>query len=150
MMGKWKQPVFRSIISVDEENKDMTINRTIIDELERTPKKAFQDDLTNYMLVKYAEEPFPHEFSEQDLYTNIQQDIRNYEAGKLDVTIKSPSERWQEEREYLHNLYIEKFIETRDLDEYVAELECILTERGLESSRMAKRRIECKTGQLPL
>ena len=56
--------------------------------------------------------------------------------------MKSLSERWQEEREYLQNLYIEKFRETRDLEEYIAELEHILSDRGLESSRMATRRIE--------
>lgn len=127
----------------------MTINKSIIKELEHTYRKAFPDDLKQYLLVKYTEEPFPHEFSEQDLYTNIHQDIRNYEAGELDVTVKSPSERWQEEREYLQNLYIEKFNEVCDLEEYVAELECLLTERGLESSSMANKRIECETGQLP-
>ena len=36
-------------------------------------------------------------FSEQDLYTNIEKDIRAYDAGKLDVTIKNLPKRWQGE-----------------------------------------------------
>jgi len=119
----------------------MIINKTVIRKLEHTYMRSFPDDLKRYLLVKYAEEPFPYVFSEQDLYTNIQQDIRNYEAGELDVTVKSPTERWQEDREYLQSLYIEKSSEVRELEEYVAELENMLSEHGLESSRMAKRRI---------
>jgi len=118
----------------------MTINKTIIRELENIYKKSIPDDLKKYLLVKYAQEPFPYEFSEQDLYTNIERDIRDYEAGELDVTVKNPSERWLEEREYLQNLYIEKSREAHDLEDYVAELEKILAEHGLESSRMAERR----------
>ncbi|MDW7684880.1 MAG: hypothetical protein SCK29_12285, partial [Bacillota bacterium] len=79
---------------------------------------------------------------EQDLYTNIERDIQAYEAGELDITVKSPSERWQEEREYLQNLYIEKACEAYELAEYILELERMLSAHGLESSKMIERRIE--------
>ena len=118
----------------------MTINEMMIKELEHTFRRTFPANFKKYLLVKYAEEPFPHEFSEQDLYTNIQRDIHNYEDGKLDVKVKSSSERLHEEREYLQNICIEKFHEVRDLEEYVAELEHMLSEHGLESSRMSERR----------
>jgi len=118
----------------------MTINKTIIRELENIYKKSIQDDLKKYLLVKYEQEPFPYEYSEQDLYANIERDIRDYEADELDVTVKSASERWLEEREYLQNLYIEKFRVAHDLEDYVAELEQILSEHSLESSRMSDRR----------
>ena len=95
--------------------------------------------------MKYAEEPFPCEFSEQDIYTNIRHDIRDYDAGELDITVKSPFERWREEREYLQNLYIEKSCEAHALEKYAAELEHMLSEHGLESSRMAEGRIERET-----
>lgn len=118
----------------------MTINKTIIRELENIYKKSIPDDLKNYLLVKYEQEPFPYEFSEQDLYANIKRDIRNYEADELDVKVKSSSERWLEEREYLQNLYIEKSRVVHDLEDYVAELEHILSEHNLESARMSERR----------
>jgi hypothetical protein len=120
----------------------MTINETIVKELEHTWRKPFPDELKKYLLSQYAQEPFPHEFSEQDLYANIERDIRVYEAGKLDVTLKSQSERWQDEREYLQNLYIEKCREARELVDYVAELEQMLAQNSLESPKMAKRRLE--------
>lgn len=120
----------------------MTINQTIVKELENTYRKRFPDELKRYLLVKYADEPFPYEYSEQDLYTNIRHDICAYEAGKLDVTVKSPSERWKEEREYLQNLYIEKACEARELADYILKLESMLSEHGLESAKMAERRIE--------
>ena len=116
----------------------MTINETIIKEL----GKPIPDELKRYLLAKYAKEPFPHTFSEQDLYANIERDIRAYEAGELDVTFKSPSERWQEECEYLQNLYIEKCCEVRELTAYATELEQLLAQNGLESPKMAKRRLE--------
>jgi len=74
----------------------MVITSKIIKELEETYRKYFTEEFKRYLLVKYAEEPFPFEFSDQDLFANIKNDIRDYEAGKLDITIKSPSERWQE------------------------------------------------------
>jgi intein/homing endonuclease len=128
----------------------MTINGTIIKELEHTYRRTFPNDIKQYLLMKYAEEPFPYEFSEQDLYTNIRQDIRDYDAGELDIKLKSPLERWQEEREYLQNLYIKKCCEAHDLEEYITVLEHMLSDHGLECSRMVKRRIEYEIGELPL
>lgn len=118
----------------------MLINKKIIREYENSHIRFLPEDLKRYLLVKYAEEPFPYEYSEEDLYHNIGRDIRKYKAGELDVTIKSPSERWQEEREYLHNLYCEQFFKVRELEDYVAELEHMLSEHGLESSRMSEWR----------
>ena len=118
----------------------MTINKTIIRELENIYKKSIPDDLKKYLLVNYEQEPFPYEFSEQDLYANIERDIRDYEADELDVIVKGSSERWLEEREYLQNLYIEKSRVVHDLEDYVAELEHILLEHNLESARMSEWR----------
>lgn len=118
----------------------MTINTPTLRKLEHTYRRSFTADLRKYLLMKYAQEPFPYEFTEQDLHESIRRDIRDYDAGKLDVTVKSPSERWSEEREYLQELYFEKSREVHDLKDYIAELEHMLSAHGLESSRMAERR----------
>lgn len=120
----------------------MTINKKIIRRLENTYRRPFPDDLKRYLLDKYSEEPFPYVYSEQDLYTNICKDITDYESGKLDIKLKSLAERWEEERSYLRNIYIEKCNKEHDLEEYITELEHILSEHGLESSRMAELRIK--------
>lgn len=93
----------------------MTINKTMLRELEHAYRRSFPADLKRYLIVTYAQEAFPYEFTEQDLHASIRRDIRDYDADKLDVTVKSPSERWSEEREYLQELYIEKSREVRDL-----------------------------------
>jgi len=120
----------------------MIIDKTIIRNIGNTCKKIIPDELKQYLLVEYADEPFPYEYSEQDLYTNIQRDIDAYESGSLDVTIKSPSERWQEERECLQKLYFDKLYEVHELMDYVAELEHILSEHNLESSKMIQKKID--------
>jgi len=122
----------------------MTINKAIIEEFEHMHCKPFSSNLKRYLFLKYEKDPFPHEFSEQDLYTNIRQDICNYEVGELDVTVKSLNECWQQEREQLQDLYIEKCSELIDLEEYIAELEEILSEHGIKSSRMAGQKFENK------
>jgi len=120
----------------------MTINETIIKDLEHKYRMLLPDELKKYLLVQYAEEPFPEEYTEQDIFANIERDIRAYEAGELDITLKSLSERWQDEREHLQSLYLEMCYEARELADYVAELEQMLAQNGLESPKMAKRRLE--------
>lgn len=120
----------------------MIISKKIISELEQKERKVFSDELKRYLLVKYSQEPFPNEYSEQDLYINVTYDINAYETGELDIALKSPNEYWQEEREYLQNLYIEKCREAFDLEKYVAELEQTLSEHGLKTSPITKTQIE--------
>ncbi len=118
----------------------MIISKKIVAELECKHRKNFSDELKKYLFLKYSEEPFPYVFSEQDLYTNIENDIRAYDAGKLDVTIKSPSKRWQEEREYYQSMYIDKCQELSKLEEYVEELERMLLTLNIKPFRMTEQK----------
>lgn len=120
----------------------MVINKKIIKKIEENYIKVFPNELEEYLLVKYSEEPFPYVFSEQDLYANIQKDIRDYYAGSLDVTIKSPSERWQIEREYLQNLFIDKCREIVKLEDCIEGLKNMLLEHDLETYGMKKHEID--------
>ena len=124
----------------------MIINETIVKDLENMQGKPFAAELKKYLLVRYAQEPFPYEYSAQDLYANIKHDIRAYEAGRLDTTLKSPSKRCRQEREHLQHLYIEKCRKAREHADYVAELEQMLAQNGLESPRMARRRLRLSKG----
>ena len=56
------------------------------------------------------------------------------------MTIKSPSKRWQEEREYYQNLYIDKCQELSKLEEYVKELECMLLTLNIKPFRMSEQK----------
>lgn len=67
----------------------MIITPKIIEKLEHIYRKSFPDELKRYLLEKYSEEPIPYVLSEQDLYENTRHDIRDYEAGKLDISVKN-------------------------------------------------------------
>ena len=110
----------------------MTINKLIIKIVERKLRRLLPKELKTYLLIKYAREPFPYEFSEQDLYANIENDICVFDDGELDITIKSLGERWKEECQDLQNLYFDKCCELRRTEKYVRELEHILIEHRLE------------------
>lgn len=116
----------------------MIISKKILRELECKHRKIFSNELKKYLFLKYSEEPFPYVFSEQDLYINIENDIRAYDAGKLDVTIKSSSKRWHEEREYYQALYIDKSREINELEEYVEDLERMLLTLNIKPLRKSE------------
>ncbi|MDP4182572.1 MAG: hypothetical protein Q8942_15970 [Bacillota bacterium] len=115
----------------------MIINKMIIQQIEDTHRILLPKKFKKYLLVNYGQEPFPYEYSEQDLYTNIEKDISAYKAGELEVTLKKPSLLWKEEREYLQGLYAEKCHEVHRLEEYIVKLEDILSKNGLNKSNIA-------------
>jgi len=118
----------------------MIISKRIIRNLENANKRFFSKELKRYLLVKYSQEPFPYEYSEQDLITNVMRDINAYFAGNLDIKVKSLPERLQEDLKHLEGLCIEQLCKISELEEYVREMEGILLKHGLESSRMAEYR----------
>jgi len=118
----------------------MVIDRSSIKDFEDARWKPIPNDLKQYLLLTYSQEPFPYVYSVQDLYENIQKDIASYECGKLDVAVKRPADSWREEREHLKKLYIEKAYEARELACYAEELERILLKHNIESSRMVEKR----------
>jgi len=124
----------------------MTLGRKILREIERNCRKSFPYEFQQYLLVKYSKEPFPFVYTEHDLYTNIYKDINAYENGELVVTIKKPSERWDEECEYLQNLYIEKSFEVQSLERHIGMLEHILSEHNIEYPKMYAESQACEGG----
>lgn len=115
----------------------MTINNRIIRNLETyTFQRTLPKELKVYLNDVYSEEPWPYEYSEQDLYTNIKQDINAYYAGKLDITIKTPLQKLELDNEYLRSLYGEAMTEIQDQSSYIDEIHELLWANGLEASRM--------------
>lgn len=117
----------------------MTLNKQMLRTLRQQHRKVIPKELEDYLLVHYGDEPFPHTYDENGLYKLVFKSIEAYEAGTLDVLLKSPEERWQDEKEYLQDLYIEKLNELRNLEDYVIELERIIFDRGLETQEMIER-----------
>jgi len=65
----------------------MTFTKTVLKRLQKAYRKEFSRELIHYLRITYGEEPFPYEYSEQDLYTQIQRDIDAYYTGKLAITV---------------------------------------------------------------
>lgn len=127
----------------------MSLNNIIDQQLEALCEGRCPDGLREYLLFKYGDEPFPHQYTEQDLSENIRHDIQDYKAGKLDLTLQTPRTDRQELEELQHS-YIRNLDEARELRNYIAELEAILSENGLvESRKMAKQRLKQQTDPYP-
>lgn len=90
-------------------------------------------------MITYGEEPLPYEYSEQDLYANIQRDIDGYYAGKLGITVKSPYKRLKEECHHWREAYMTETQVNEELRAYIMNLENLLLKQGIITDRMKVR-----------
>lgn len=115
----------------------MTLTNRMIKSLETyTYRQRFPKKLTAYLHDRYSEEPWPYEFSEQDLVNNVRKDVNAYFEGTLDTTIRTPIQKLAGQIEDLRELYCQSMGEIRDLNRYIDELHELLWAHGLESPRM--------------
>lgn len=56
----------------------MIIDEKLLKELEFNRDITIPAEIRKYLLIKYSEEPWPYEYSEQNLYENILHDIHRY------------------------------------------------------------------------
>lgn len=101
-----------------------------------TYRQGFPKELTAYLKDRYSEEPWPYEYSEQNLFTILMDDIDMYFKGELDTTIRTPIQKLLEQIEDLRELYCQSMYEIHDLNSYIDELHECLWAHGLESYRM--------------
>lgn len=117
----------------------MTINKAIIKCMENYTRKIFPKDLVHYLMVTYTEEPFPYEYSEQDLYSNIERDVHAYYTQKLDTTVKSSYKWLKEERDSWRSACIELERANEKSNAYIRELENLLAEHSILTEQMKAR-----------
>jgi len=115
---------------------DKEIKRMIKEQETYEFRQKFPKELKAYLYDCYGEDPWPHQYSMDDLYNGIEADARAYIMGKLDVTIKPPLEKAGEEIQYLRELYGDAMCNIQDLQNYIDELHELLWSNGLEGSRM--------------
>lgn len=109
----------------------MTVDIGFIDHLRKDYNMDIPEDLEAFLLEEYADEPFPYEYSEQDLYEQIRKLVMNYHRGLVDVTIKGPELRLKQQFESLKDDYIEAMCRIQSLENEVKELRGMLLERGV-------------------
>lgn len=123
----------------------MEAHEIIVRHLESNHGQPFPRELSKYLWIKYSAEPFPYEYTEQDLYENIRRDIRDYLAGTLDLAEKHPLTLCNERLKLLQDMCIGMLYDQRQLELYIEELELALAEHGLESTKMAMKRLAQQT-----
>ena len=85
----------------------MILTVRFLNEMFRIWGDKIDNPLEEYLLATYEEEPFPYEWSEQDLYEQIRKLILQYEQGELDITVPSVEERWKIRYESLKDSYLQ-------------------------------------------
>ena len=97
----------------------MILTVRFLNEMFRIWGDKIDQPLEEYLLAIYEEEPFPEEWSEQDLYEQIRKLICQYEQGELDITVPSVEERWKSRYESLKDCYIQLWHEFNDLKDVI-------------------------------
>lgn len=111
----------------------MALTRKFLNEMFRIWGDRIDKPLEAYLLATYEEDPFPYEWSEQDLYEQIRKLIFQYQQGELDIAISSAEERQKIRYEALKDSYIELLRETIHLREIIQKTKNII-ETSTETS----------------
>jgi len=111
----------------------MILTNRFLNEMFRMWGDRIDKPLEEYLLATYEEEPFPYEWSEQDLYEQIRKLILQYNQGKLDITIPSAEERQRIRYEALKDSYLELLAETNRLKRIIENTKRIL-DKGCQIS----------------
>jgi hypothetical protein len=93
----------------------MTLTTRFLNEMFRIWGDRIDKPLEEYLLATYEEEPFPYEWSQQDLYEQIRKLMIQYNQGKLDTTIPSAEERLRIRYGALKDSYLDLLEETNRL-----------------------------------
>lgn len=111
----------------------MIVTIKFLNEMFRIWGERIDKPLEEYLLATYNEEPFPYEWSEQDLYEQIRKLIFQYNQGKLDITVPSVEEKQRIRYETLKARYLELLSETNQLKEIINNIRDVL-DKGCHES----------------
>lgn len=112
----------------------MIVTTRFLNEMFRIWGDPIDKPLEEYLLAIYGEDPFPHEWSEQDLYEQIRKLIIQYSKGELDITIPSAEERQRARYETLKASYLELLSERNRLKEIIESIRKQLKKSCYDSS----------------
>lgn len=104
----------------------MTLTNKFLNEMFRQWGDSIDEPFGTYLLAMYEEDPFPNEWSEQDLYEQIRKLIFQYEEGKLDISIPSTEERQRIRYELLKDSHLELLRETISLRETIQKIRSVV------------------------
>jgi len=109
----------------------MIITKAYLKKLQQRYQFEIDAPLARYLLAEYEVEPFPNEYSEQDLHEQIRKLVYQYQQGSLNVQIKAPKQRLQEKYKTLQDSHLILLRENAALNAELSHLKEILSQRGL-------------------
>jgi len=100
----------------------MILTKAYLKKLQQRYRFEMDAPLGRYLLSEYEVEPFPNEYSEQDLHEQIRKLVYQYRQGTLNVQLKSPKQRLKERYETLQKSHLILLSENAALNEEINRL----------------------------
>lgn len=116
----------------------MILTRSHLAYMQRYYGFKIDKPLSEYLYSIYSYEPFPYEYSEQDLYEQIRKLVIAYDQGNLDISIKSSAERMKNRYESLKQFCVDILSENSFLNEENCRLKAILKKNGIQDKDKSK------------
>ena len=108
----------------------MTADKAFIEYLRERYQINIPKDLEDFVLEEYGYDPFPYEYTEQDLYEQIRKLAMKYHDGLLDVTLKGCEQLLKQRFKELQDEYQFAMGKVRSLEVEVEKLKEMLLEHG--------------------
>lgn len=109
----------------------MIVTKAYLKKLQQRYQFEIDAPLAGYLLAEYGVEPFPNEYSEQDLHEQVRRLVDQYRQGSLNVQLKSPKQRLTERYKTLQECHLILLSENAALNEEIRRLKKILAQSGL-------------------
>jgi len=123
----------------------MATNEQIIKNIEQQHLyHEIPSHLKAYLHDRYDEEPLLHCLSDDDIFSIMRDDIEKYYKGNLDISIRTETERMQDEIDELRHELACELHSSRIVNDEVNRLEDFIHHNGLE--HRYHRYIEEKAG----
>ena len=117
----------------------MVVDKAFVEYLRETYQMNIPKELEAFLLEEYCEEPFPYEYSEQDLYEQIRKLGKKYHDGLLNVVLKGSEYQLKQRYEALKDEYIVLTREKQNLEDEVEKLKGMLLKQGLTLTNLVKK-----------
>ena len=109
----------------------MTADKAFIEHLRRLCQMNIPEELEAFLLEEFGEEPFPYEYSEQDLHEQMRKLIMKYHNGQLDISLRGHENLLKQRHEELKDEYLDALSRIGSLENEIDRLKSLLTKHNV-------------------